>query len=41
MVVLCKPGWPKKRVNVTFYEFFDVRFYKYLGRLLIKTRNRR
>ena len=36
MVVLCKPGWPKKRVNVTFYEFFDVRFYQIFREIIDK-----
>jgi len=31
----------QKLINVTFYEFFDVTFYKYLRRLLVKTRNRK
>jgi hypothetical protein len=39
LMVWCKPG-RLKLVNVTFYEFFDVRLlYKYLRRLLVKTRH--
>jgi len=41
LAVWCKPGWPKKLVNVTFYKFLDITFYKYLRRLLVKTRNRK
>ena len=30
-----------KLVKVTFYKFFDVTFYKYLKRLLVKIRHRK